>query len=169
MAKGRKPVPAELAALHGNPRKTKVKPLEPIAGGNLFDAPKWMSAEQREEWRYVRTTRCLAYSPPWTVTNLTAYVVATGLHRRAARELNKARSLFVTVGDKSAKAREPRARDLEQTGAHHAQGGRRNGFHALEPHGRHADLASTSPSARRNYISIRWSARNDVANVSIGS
>jgi P27 family predicted phage terminase small subunit len=107
MSVGRKKVPAELAALHGNPRQRKVKPLEPIAGGNLFDAPKWMSADQKEEWRYITDNAVPGLLTTVDRSNLTAYVVSTCLHRKAARELNRAKSLFVKVGEKGALAQHP--------------------------------------------------------------
>lgn len=107
MARGRKPVPAELAELHGNPRQRKVVKREPLSVANLYDAPKWMGADQREEWRYILDNAVPGLLTTVDRANLTAYVVSVCLHRRAARELNKAKSLFVTVGERGAKAQHP--------------------------------------------------------------
>jgi hypothetical protein len=45
--RGRKPVPTMLRELHGNPRKVALPKHEPKPGGDLLDAPDWLSEGQR--------------------------------------------------------------------------------------------------------------------------
>ena len=106
-ARGPRKKPTVLEELHGRPGKRKGNPREPKPGGNLFDAPRWMSKDQRAEWRYI-----VEHSVPGLLTsvdraNLTAYVVATCLHRAAAREVGKLKSLTVKVGTGGAVQQHP--------------------------------------------------------------
>lgn len=105
--RGPRKTPTVLAELHGNPGKRKRNRAEPRPGGDLFDAPHWMTADQRAEWRYI-----VENSVPGLLTsvdrgNLTAYVVAACLHRQAAKELAKAKSLVVQVGERGAMQQHP--------------------------------------------------------------
>jgi P27 family predicted phage terminase small subunit len=96
-----------LHELHGRPGKRKAPKGEPIAGGNLFDPPGWLTAEQADEWLYIVDNAVPGLLTSVDRANLTAYVVAACLHRRATRELNKARSMFVSVGKNGAKQQHP--------------------------------------------------------------
>lgn len=107
MKTGRKPVPSALKELHGNPGKRKRNPREPKPAGNLFDAPRWMSKDQRAEWRYIVDSSVPGLLTSVDRANLTAYVVATCLHRQAAKELGKAKSLTVPVGTAGAVQQHP--------------------------------------------------------------
>lgn len=106
-ARGPKPKPTVLEDLHGRPGHRKRNPLEPKPGGNLFDPPTWMSKDQRAEWRYIVESSVPGLLTSVDRANLTAYVVATCLHRQAAKELGKAKSLTVPVGKAGAVAQHP--------------------------------------------------------------
>lgn len=106
-ARGPRPKPTVIEELHGRPGKRKRNPLEPKPRGNLFDAPRWMSKDQRAEWRYIVENSVPGLLTSVDRANLTAYVVATCLHRAAARELGKLKSLTVTVGKAGAVQQHP--------------------------------------------------------------
>lgn len=106
-ARGPKPKPTALEDLHGRPGHRKRNPLEPKPGGNLFDPPAWMSKDQRAEWRYIVESSVPGLLTSVDRANLTAYVVATCLHRQAAKELGKAKSLTVPVGKAGAVQQHP--------------------------------------------------------------
>jgi P27 family predicted phage terminase small subunit len=81
--RGRKPVPSVLANLHGNPRDRKPKATEPKPAGDLFDAPDWLSEDQKSSWRYA-----LHHAPPGLLKRLDrgaliVWAVAEDLHRQA--------------------------------------------------------------------------------------
>lgn len=97
-ARGPRKKPTVLEDLHGRPGKRKRNPREPKPGGNLFDPPRWMTKDQRAEWRYIAESSVPGLLTSVDRANLTAYVVATCLHRQAAKELGKAKSLTVPVG-----------------------------------------------------------------------
>ena len=81
--RGRKPTPATLHALHGNPSKRPPR-RDPPAPGTLEEPPDWMTADQRAAWAYALT------SAPKNVLRaidgglLAVYVTAQDLHRQAS-------------------------------------------------------------------------------------
>lgn len=50
--RGRKPKPAHLRMIEGNPGKRPLPRNEPQVTGDLRDPPEWMTEEQQEGWRY---------------------------------------------------------------------------------------------------------------------
>lgn len=107
MTVGRKPLPDEMHKLHGNPGKRKRTKTTTLSTGVLFDPPSWFNAEQRDEWQYILDNVMPGLLTTVDRANLTAYCVAAALHKRATRELNKAKSLFVKVGENGALAQHP--------------------------------------------------------------
>ena len=99
--------PTVLEELHGKPGHRKSNPLEPRPGGNLLDPPSWLSREQKAEWRYIAENSVVGLLTSVDRANLTAYVVATCLHRQATRELRKAKTLVVSVGTAGAQQQHP--------------------------------------------------------------
>jgi len=106
-ARGPRKKPSALEELQGRPGKRKINRLEPKLGGNLFDPPRWMTKDQRAEWRYIVENSVPGLLTSVDRANLRAYVVATCLHRQAARELAKAKSLTVAVGTAGALQQHP--------------------------------------------------------------
>lgn len=47
---GRKPKPAALKKLEGNPGKRKLNAKEPVPGKGMPDCPKWLLLEAKLEW-----------------------------------------------------------------------------------------------------------------------
>ena len=94
--------PTVLEELHGRPGHRRRNPLEPKPTGDLFVAPAWLSREQKAEWRYIVDSSVPGLLTSVDRANLTAYVVAASLHKQATRELSRAKSLIVSVGDKGA-------------------------------------------------------------------
>ena len=106
-ARGPRKKPTVLEELQGRPGKRKINRLEPKPRGNLFDAPRWMSKDQRAEWRYIVENSVPGLLTSVDRANLTAYVVATCLHRAAAKEIGKLKSLTVAVGAAGALQQHP--------------------------------------------------------------
>lgn len=53
--RGRRPKPTALKELEGNPGKRRLNRAEPKPDGDLYAAPEWMSATQRDSWAYAIT------------------------------------------------------------------------------------------------------------------
>lgn len=70
MTSGRKPVPAVLRDLHGNPGKRAV-PDEPEGVGDLWAPPSYMDEEQRAQWDYV-----VDHAPPGLLTGTDRDILA---------------------------------------------------------------------------------------------
>jgi P27 family predicted phage terminase small subunit len=88
-----------LLELHGNPGHRK-KQSEPVPTGALADdaPPAWLSAEQREAWKYA-----LDHAPPALLRRidrgvLTGWVVVEDLLRRASEAVNQG-GLMARVSD----------------------------------------------------------------------
>lgn len=96
--RGPRKTPTVLDELHGRPGHQKINRREPKPRGNLFQPPKWLSKEQREEWNYVIENSAPGLLTSVDQSNLTTFVVAVVLHRKATIELNNAPSLTVPVG-----------------------------------------------------------------------
>jgi P27 family predicted phage terminase small subunit len=85
--RGRKPTPAELQDLRGNPGRRSTAKKTPRAAGELAEAPDWLDAEQRAGWAYA-----LAHAPKGVLKRIdrgamTVWVLAESLHRKAALEV----------------------------------------------------------------------------------
>ena len=99
--------PTVLEDLHGRPGHRKRNELEPKPGGDLFVAPTWLSREQKAEWRYIVDSSVPGLLTSVDRANLTAYVVAACLHKQATREVSRAKSLTVPIGDRGARQQHP--------------------------------------------------------------
>jgi P27 family predicted phage terminase small subunit len=92
MGKGRKPKPAELRVLQGNPGHRKIPDVPksaPVDG--KFPPPEWMDAEAKKEWRKI----VKAYESVKMITEtdlqlLTAWCTAVSQFISAHKELKKA-------------------------------------------------------------------------------
>ena len=87
--RGRKPTPTHLKLLRGNPGKRAINTHEPKPAGDLFEAPEWMSDEQKAGWSYA-----IAWAPRHLLkmldrSTLTAWVIAEDLHRQAAVQVQR--------------------------------------------------------------------------------
>lgn len=81
--KGRKPKPTQLKIIAGNPGGRPMNEDEPIPEGDLYDAPEWMSAGQKESWAYA-----IEHAPEGLLKKLdraafTSFIIAEDRHRRA--------------------------------------------------------------------------------------
>lgn len=102
--KGRKPKPAALHELHGNPSKLNMKTRrEPAAPGDLAVAPDWMTEEQKAAWRYAVANAPLGILRAADRGALAVWVVAEDTHRRASTALGSS-GLLVRNGDGPAEA-----------------------------------------------------------------
>jgi P27 family predicted phage terminase small subunit len=88
--RGRKPVPATLATLHGHPRKRRRSPAEPTGGADLSSAPTWLTARQREGWDFAIANAPRGLLRPIDRATLVTFVVAEDLHRQAAEAIAQA-------------------------------------------------------------------------------
>lgn len=84
MTQGRKPTPTLMRVLTGNPQHRPMNAAEEVPPGELFDAPEWMSDQQREGWRHA-----IDHAPKGLLRNLdksllAAWVIAEDMHRTAA-------------------------------------------------------------------------------------
>lgn len=100
MAAGRKPVPAALRELHGNPRQKPI-PDEPEGVGDLWAPPAYMDEEQRAQWDYV-----LAHAPPGLLTGTDRAIVAAYVNAivEYERALVQVRSMGQVVKTKDGNA-----------------------------------------------------------------
>lgn len=100
MAAGRKPVPAVLRELHGNPRQ---KPIaeEPEGVGDLWAPPAYMDEDQREQWNYV-----VDHAPPGLLTGTDREILATFVNAcvEYARAVVQVRSMGQVVKTKDGNA-----------------------------------------------------------------
>lgn len=106
-ARGPRNTPTAVAVLHGKPSHHKINRREPKPGGDLFAPPSWMSKDQREEWDYIVENSVPGLLTSLDKANLTTYVVAACLHKAAAIELGKAKSVVVPVGPNGAIQQHP--------------------------------------------------------------
>lgn len=87
MTGGRKPVPAVLRDLHGNPGKRAIPEDEPEGVGDLWAPPHYMDDDQRAQWHYA-----LDHAPPGLLTGtdrniLAAWVNACVEYEKAVKEV----------------------------------------------------------------------------------
>jgi P27 family predicted phage terminase small subunit len=89
MPSGRKPAPAILKELHGNPGKRALPIDEPEGVGDLWSPPSYMDDEQRDQWHYA-----VDHAPPGLLTGtdrdiLAAWCNACVEYARAVVEVRK--------------------------------------------------------------------------------
>lgn len=86
--RGRKPKPTALHNLHGtgNSTRLKLRKTEPVANGELFEPPDWLTDAQKDSWRYV-----IAHAPAGVLRmidrgTLVVWVEAECRHRMAMQQ-----------------------------------------------------------------------------------
>ena len=94
--RGRKPKPTHLKLLEGNPGKRALNKNEPVPEGDLFDAPEWLSEEQRAVWTYAIANAPAGLLKRLDRAMLTMWVVAEALHADAAQKVAKAGAVVRT-------------------------------------------------------------------------
>ena len=87
--RGRKPKPTALREMEGNPGKRPLNKREPQPRGELYAAPEWMSATQREGWAYAVTHAPYGLLKQLDRSVLAIWVVAEDLHREAAEKITQ--------------------------------------------------------------------------------
>ena len=87
--RGRKPKPTALREMEGNPGKRPLNKREPQSKGELYAAPEWMSAAQREGWAYAVTNAPYGLLKQLDRSVLSIWVVAEDLHREAAEKITQ--------------------------------------------------------------------------------
>jgi P27 family predicted phage terminase small subunit len=97
--RGRKPVPVQLAALHGNPNHAQpTRRVEPPAVTITAEAPEFFDDEHKKEWERVLRDAPLHLLKRADYNTLVAFVSATVLHRRAVIMMQDRRLLNVVNG-----------------------------------------------------------------------
>lgn len=92
--RGGKPIPSYLKIVRGNPGRRPLNESEPKPVGNLDVPPDWLTAAQKEGWRYVIQHAPVGLLKRLDSALLVIWVVAEDLHRQAAESLAKSRSLL---------------------------------------------------------------------------
>jgi P27 family predicted phage terminase small subunit len=87
--RGRRPKPTALKELEGNPGKRRLNRKEPKPDGDLYAAPEWMSATQRDGWAYAITHAPHGLLKQLDRSVLAIWVVSEDLHREAAENIAK--------------------------------------------------------------------------------
>jgi P27 family predicted phage terminase small subunit len=82
--RGRKPKPTHLKLLEGNPGQRRINRHEPRPEGDLTDPPEWMTAAQKEGWRYAIDHAPRGLLKRLDRAALVVWVVAEQLHREAS-------------------------------------------------------------------------------------
>jgi len=85
--RGRKPKPTHLKLVEGNAGKRPLNSAEPQPTGDLYAAPEWMTASQREGWAYAIAHAPLGLLKQLDRSVLTIWVVAEDLHRESAEKI----------------------------------------------------------------------------------
>ncbi|KQU53959.1 hypothetical protein ASG67_17900 [Sphingomonas sp. Leaf339] len=85
--RGRRPKPTALKELEGNPGKRRLNRGEPKPNGDLYAAPEWMSATQRDGWAYAITHAPHGLLKQLDRSVLAIWVVAEDMHREAAEKI----------------------------------------------------------------------------------
>ena len=75
--------------LTGNPGKRPLNIAEPAPVGELFDAPAWLTDDQKAGWAYAIAEAPLGLLKRLDRSVLTVWVVAEDLHRQAAIAVSK--------------------------------------------------------------------------------
>lgn len=100
--RGRKPTPTHLKLLEGNPGKRAINRAEPKPEGNLFDAPEWLTDDQRDGWAYAIANAPAGLLKRLDRAMLTMWVIAESLHRDAAMKVVKSGSVVRTRNGEAA-------------------------------------------------------------------
>ena len=87
--RGRKPKPTHLKLVEGNAGKRPLNRAEPQPVGDLYAAPDWLTASQREGWAYAVTNAPYGLLKHLDRSVLAIWVVAEDLHREAAEKIAK--------------------------------------------------------------------------------
>jgi P27 family predicted phage terminase small subunit len=84
---GPKPKPTHLKVVLGNPGKRALNRREPKPSGNLYDAPEYLTEDQRKLWTYAIETAPVGLLKRLDQSVLVVWVVAADLHRQAVEQL----------------------------------------------------------------------------------
>jgi P27 family predicted phage terminase small subunit len=86
---GRKPKPTHLHLIEGTTHVTRHRgrAREPKPVGELVDPPGWMSASQKDVWRYALEHAPCGLLKKLDGSALTVWVIACDLHRQASEQL----------------------------------------------------------------------------------
>jgi hypothetical protein len=111
----KKPIPAALHKLHGEPRRRPTVDTEPEGVGDIWAPPGWFDDQQREQWHYGAE-----HAPAGLLTGtdreiLVVWVVAAVEHARACqkvRELGRGRHLSGGTGLAAAPPASHRGADI---------------------------------------------------------
>lgn len=88
--------PTALKLVAGNPGKRALNKREPKPRGNLYDAPDWLTDQQKVGWQYAIDTAPFGLLKRVDRSTLVAWVVAEDLHRQAVEKLNGGAMLIKT-------------------------------------------------------------------------
>lgn len=84
-----KPIPTQLAKLHGKPSKVALPIDEPEGVGVLWAPPEWFDDEQRTQWHYAIENAPAGLLTATDREVLVVWCVASIEHARAAQEVRK--------------------------------------------------------------------------------
>jgi P27 family predicted phage terminase small subunit len=102
---GRKPKPARLKMLEGNPGKRPLPTNEPLPSTDKPTCPLWLDVEAKREWKRISGELCrLGLLTIVDRVALTGYCEAYSRYRRAAEELKG--GLTYTYQDKNGEIRQ---------------------------------------------------------------
>ena len=82
-SRGRKPTPTHLKLIKGVKDKNRINQKEPEPKGDLFEAPDWLTEDQRAGWTYAIANIPSGLLKRVDCSVLTVWVVAQDMHRRA--------------------------------------------------------------------------------------
>lgn len=88
--------PTALKLVAGNPGKRALNKREPKPRGNLYDAPDWLTGQQKVGWQYAIETAPFGLLKRVDRSTLVAWVIAEDLHRQAVEKLNGGAMLIKT-------------------------------------------------------------------------
>jgi P27 family predicted phage terminase small subunit len=96
MPRGRKPDPPELRELKGNQQRRPMRKNVMRVVESALNAPDWMNGEQKIEWHYICSHAPVGVLGALDRGVLTAYVVASVIHRHASEKYSKTGLLLKT-------------------------------------------------------------------------
>ena len=103
--KGRKPKPAEIHLLRGNPSKKDLSKAPPKSDQNIGEPPAHLTAQQKRDWRLIVKNAPRGVLTAADKAPLLAWVVAYDTHREAMRGIQ--REGLLTVGSTGSPVRHP--------------------------------------------------------------
>lgn len=92
--RGRRPKPTMLKLMMGNPGQQRMNQNEPMPATNLAEPPQWLTAEQRELWKYVQIHSPRGLLKQLDRITLSVWICAADTYRKAATELAKEKNLL---------------------------------------------------------------------------